>query len=135
MAPTTLARTLAALALVGLGAVGCGEATSDLASDEPTSAGSSTEPSPTESPEEATTPGTPQCTDVWIDGATLPKPYRGCYEGSVKVAKDSRYCEFLKPLVTHADHFYAVAGGQITETADLLKKDAGYRKALRACTA
>jgi hypothetical protein len=120
------------IALVGAVALaGCGsESGGGSASESTTSAA----PSPTES-EASPVPDGPACGEVWQDGRTLPGGYKGCREGDAYVRAERRYCEFGKPLITYADHFYAVRAGRIHETSSSLERDRGYKSALASCMA
>lgn len=129
MAGMNLRRALIALVVPILLLAGCGD-NSD--------AESASDPTPTESAVTETTKSAdrlPDCADVWQDGETMPAGYRGCLDGDTKVARESRYCEFGKPLLTYADRFYAVPRGTIHEVRGSLEKDRGYRRALASCTA
>lgn len=129
MAGMSLRRALVAIVVPILLIAGCGDdSDADRASD----------PTPTESVATETTEAAdlwPDCAKVWQDGETLPARYRGCLDGDTEVARESRYCEFGKPLVTYADRFYAVPRGTIHEVQGSLEKDRGYRRALASCTA
>lgn len=70
-----------------------------------------------DSGDDAAGSGMPSCSDVWRDGATLPKDYDGCTndDGSIEAAV-SRECDSgIGTLVTYQDDFYALLGGKITE--------------------
>ena len=138
-------RLLAAVLPVLLLATACG---SDdpvrTAEDPPSSEEPSEEPSgePSESLPEPTSVGTsgtvselPDCATVWVAGQDLPRPYRGCVEDGAEVRPDSVFCSFGRPLVTHADRFWALPGAEVHGTAGPLEQDRGYRRALRSCTA
>lgn len=132
---------LAPLALAAALLVGCGEREGTTATDpaaEPTATGSGTrsgtasetgEPDPSASAERG-----PVCADVWSAGATLPRGYDGCDDDGAWVEAEARYCEFGKPLVTHADRFWSVPGGRIGEADGPLSEDARYRDVLRKCS-
>lgn len=67
------------------------------------------------------------CSDVWVDGKTLPKDYEGCNDGDTfEVAVVAGDCG----LVTYEGdtEFYALLGGKITEV-ESLADDPGYKAA------
>ncbi len=118
---------LAALALPLALATACGDDSSDTAADvAPTTPAASTSA--------GDTARSPQCTDIWQDGAKLPGGYDGCYESAKRVKPDGRYCEFGKPLVTYDQTFYAVPGGTIREAQQPFVDDPGYQDVLRKCS-
>jgi hypothetical protein len=108
---------------------GCGEeTTTGTAEETPSPAASSAEP-------DATAADLPACGEVWVEGETLPKKYRGCLEGGEVVKPDAVFCEFGKRLVTYGDRFWAVDNGPVQETAGPLQDDRGYQRALSSCNA
>lgn len=120
------------LLLLGcLGLASCGE-DSPVAGDETSSptGEASVEPSG-----EPVPPGTPVCSDVWSEGAELPRNYKGCDEDGVLVEADGLGCSSGQRIVRYADHFYAVLGGTIHETDAPLDEDRDYRAAERRCRA
>ncbi|MGZ8745221.1 MAG: hypothetical protein ACXWXO_20080 [Nocardioides sp.] len=121
---------LAAIVLpLALGACG-GDDSTDTADDPaPTTSAAS---SPSESPSDR--PKSPQCVDLWIAGAQLPRVYDGCFEDTERVKPGGRYCEFGKPLVTYDDRFYAVRGGRIAEASKPFAQDADYQDVLAKCS-
>ncbi|NYG55222.1 hypothetical protein [Nocardioides perillae] len=129
--PTTslLPAVLAGLLLAGCGGDGASQA-GDGADDAVPSDGSSVgqSASPAALPQ-------PQCSEVWVTGATLPAGYELCYDGEARVAPDGAYCEVGKPLVTHAGRWWAVRGGEVQEatTDGRLVEDPGYAADLRTC--
>ncbi|WP_435743038.1 hypothetical protein [Nocardioides sp. SYSU DS0663] len=126
MTPRRSATLLAPLALGAALLTGCGEDAGTTAADPAASASSPAASEPSE-------PAGPACTDVWTEGATLPRGYDGCVDAGAWVAMDGRYCEFGKPLVTH-ERFYAVPGGRIAEAAGELVEDPAYQDVLRKCS-
>jgi hypothetical protein len=96
----------------------------------------SQEPTPEESPSASEPPADlDECAAVWKDGATLARDYAGCVEQGSAVDPDQQHCSFGKALVRYDDHYYAVRGGTIHQTAAALEKDRGYRSAMQSCTA
>ncbi|HWL97232.1 MAG TPA: hypothetical protein VNP20_07795 [Nocardioidaceae bacterium] len=58
----------------------------------------------------------PGCSEVWVDGETLPDDYEGCAdEDGGLVAAETTECESGETFTTYEDRFYAVLGGEITE--------------------
>jgi len=124
MRPRT--RVLAALGMAAglLLMSSCGEDSSSTADD--TSSGSS---SPTSDS------GWPACSDVWVDGSTIPKGYKGCVgDDGTEVKADKQTCSSGQVLVTYDDTFYGVVGGPVNQT-DSLKTDSGYKGARQSCLA
>lgn len=72
------------------------------------------------------------CSDVWVDGKTLPKDYEGCNDedDTFVVLVTSGDCG----LATYEGdtEFYALLGGEITEVP-ALADDPGYAKAFEDC--
>ena len=131
-----LARALASLTIPLLLLSACGEDTDGGAADEPKPTASPSEsvsesPSPTAEP----TPGSPQCVDVWVAGQDLPPRYKGCYEGTEKIKKAAAECSFGRPLIVYADHYYAVSGGLIMQTAKPLGESKEFQDAVKKCRA
>lgn len=78
--------------------------------------------------------GTPKCSDVWVDGATLPKDYDGCMSGSDMLeASVTSDCADGSQLGGYDDRFYALLGGTIHEVKGEIADDAGYKAAVDAC--
>lgn len=115
----------------------CGGGGDDEASDP--AAGSSTSSSatssPSSSPSASVPPGAPQCEDVWVEGADLPRSYDGCVDLDVFVPRDAVPCSSGQRLISYDDRFYGVAGGEVRVSDEALDDDADYRDALRSCTA
>lgn len=122
--------TLAALALpLALAVSACGD-DATTASDP---AGSSTPTSSSSSTASSDLP-TPQCEVVWVEGATLPGSFQGCYEGTKRIKPDGRYCEFGKPLFTYDERFFAVRNGTVHLATKPFAQDAKYQDTLRKCS-
>ena len=117
------------LAAVGMAAglllmSSCGEDSSSTADDPSTASSSPTSDS-----------GWPACSDVWVDGGTIPKSYKGCVgDDGTEVKADKQTCSSGQVLVTYDDSFYGVVGGPVNQ-ADSLKTDSGYKGARTACLA
>ena len=118
------------LAAVGMAAglllmSSCGEDSSSTADD--TSSDASTSAS--------SDSGWPGCSDVWVDGGTIPKGYEGCVaDDGTEVKADKQTCSSGQVLVTYDDSGYGVVGGPVNLT-DSLKTDSGYKGARQACLA
>ncbi len=129
----------ALLIVVLLGAVGaCGggddEATDPAGSTPPSvSSAPDGDGSPTAAPE--VPPGTPACGDVWSEGATIPRSYDGCVQDGALVEREVLACSSGQRLVTFADRFYGVAGGEVRVSEQALEDDRDYRSAVRSCRA
>lgn len=61
--------------------------------------------------------GTPACSEVWIDGETLPGDYEGCTndDGSIEAAATLECDSGIGTFATYQDEFFALLGGEITE--------------------
>ena len=125
------------LAAVGMAAVvllfpACGEDSSTTADDTASSAASSESTSQSSDP---TSPASdePACDDLWQDGAKLPKPYRGCLDGDHVDKGHGLPCSSGQHLYSYDDHYYAVAGGVITDTGGPLKKSQEYLADAHRC--
>jgi len=71
------------------------------------------------------------CSEVWVDGATLPRNYEGCMDGkdfAVAVLVD---CVGDDRFTTYDDRFHAFLGGTITEASPNSQE---YLSAYSACT-
>lgn len=122
--------SLALLASVGL--TSCGD-------EEPTATGSSSssDPSstaPSESMEPAP-PGTPECSEIWQDGHRVPRFYAGCADEGAYVKREAIGCSSGQRMVTYADRFYAVLGGDVHEATEPLEQDDDYTASVRRCRA
>lgn len=141
---------LVALTLVaGLGLTACGDGASDTAeepgSDSTTTSAEDPTETPTETPTEDPTetatedpePSGPVCSDVWVDGATLPEKYSGCRDAeSDKYRQAIVYmCSSGQRLVTFGRTFYAAKGGVITESETPLARNPEFTKVLATCGA
>ncbi|WP_114422227.1 hypothetical protein [Nocardioides houyundeii] len=121
---------------------GCGEDSSDTASDDSastpgTSVSSSPSPegTPTESTEEEATPEGPLCEEVWVDGQVLPRRYQGCLDGTKWREAFVYPCSSGQNLVTFGRTFYAAKGERVVESATPLAKNPQFQSALSACGA
>lgn len=118
------------LALCAFGCGSSGSSAPDAAGTDPTGS-----PAPSISESSAPADG-PACDSVWQEGATLPRSYRGCVDGSgTLVPRDALGCSSGQRMVSHADRYYAVLGGTIHEATTPLAEDREYRAAVRSCRA
>ncbi len=93
-------------------------------------------PSPTaaeSSPTTSTAPKGPDCTNVWVDGALLPRAYEGCVADGETVDPDGLACSSGQRIIRYADHYWSVLGGKIHETPEKLLRNPVYRDSLRSC--
>jgi len=140
----TRVRAAALVAVVALFAA-CGEDGGGTATDPETpgvttSESSTTEPtdatSPTPSPTPSDPPKTePTCESVWVEGAILPRDYRGCFNGEKWVRIRPIYCSFGGRLVTYDNRYWAAPGRAINLAEPSLRKDPDFQQAYGACTA
>lgn len=72
----------------------------------------------------------PKCSDVWVNGETLPADYDGCANGGTTEAAVTIDCTDGGEFTTYDDRFFAVLGGKITE-AD--PDSESYTEAYNAC--
>ena len=102
----------------------------DDVAQEPTAAKTSQTPSGS-APADA-----PECSDVWSDGARIPRSYKGCVDESGSyVERDVLGCSSGQQMVRYGDHFYGMLGGTAYETEQPLDEDRDYRAATRRCSA
>ena len=102
--------------------------------DEPTT-------DPTESPSESAAAELPACSDVWVDGKTLPSDYDGCVGDNGKtVAADIKPCgsgpeQFARYEVTDDDDiaypYIAILGEKVIEYTD--DENGPYAKLFNKC--
>src|SRR4051812_6550489 len=84
----------------------CGDDSSSTADDPSTGTSSS-----------ASDSGWPSCSDVWVDGGTIPKTYQGCVDDDgTEVKADKQSCSSGQVLVTYDDTYYGVLGGPVNQT-------------------
>lgn len=112
----------------------CGGDPDDTAEDP----AESTTPSSPESTSAPTSdaPGTevPDCAEVWVAGATLPRGYQGCEQDGETVRADRHPCSYGAAIVEFDDRFYAVTGKKINEVPSLAESQQ-FEQALSACQA
>jgi hypothetical protein len=80
------------------------------------------EPSATSTGDSSASPtaaGEPACTEIWVDGATLPDPYKGCYDEAGFVKAERLPCSSGQVVVTYADRSYAVPGNRVNDEGSL----------------
>lgn len=88
------------------------------------------------SPEAGIDPGetTPACSDVWVDGETLPEDYEGCLENADLIAAAVfSDCADGSQLTSYDGRFYGLLGSEITEVEGEMAADRGYKKAFYDC--
>lgn len=128
-APRRRASACALLATLVL--TSCGQQDDGGSADEPS--GSSTSAAPSG---EAAPAGTPDCTEVWQEGARIPRSYQGCTEeGGVYVERDVLGCSSGQRMVRYADRFWGVLGGTVNEASGSLDEDRDYETSMRNCSA
>jgi hypothetical protein len=119
----------------------CGDGSDSEATDpvgaDPTSEST---PTPSEPTSEATdspppTPDWPECGEVWVADAKLPRFYKGCLDGDQAVKADNLSCSSGQRIVRYANRFFGVAGGTIYQTMGPLNKDKEYLDMVRTCRA
>lgn len=76
----------------------------------------------------------PSCSEVWVNGETLPGKYAGCFDGEVEVPAERRECSIGRPIVTYGDEFYAVPGRVVNQVEGGLEGNADFADAVAACT-
>lgn len=102
----------------------------------PSSTTSSADPAPSTPAAPAIPAGTPDCAEVWVTDATLPRGYGGCVEDGALVKADRLGCESGQAIVRYADRFYGVAGGTVHEAATSpLLDDPDYTDTVARCRA
>jgi hypothetical protein len=135
----TRAAAIALFAALSLGSCGSDDPQTASPSGATTSADPSMSPEPSREPSEKPSrtapPGTPQCADVWKEGATLPRFYAGCAEGNDYVRRESLSCSSGQRIVQYADRFYGVLTGTVHKASGPLDDDSDYRAAVRRCRA
>lgn len=92
---------------------------------------------PTSTQTTSSTPGAhgPACTDIWKDGATLPKNYTTCSDGAAPGRQDVTKCKDGTKLVAYSDLYYAVTGGTISKPKAAPMQDTPeFGKVYAACT-
>lgn len=125
---------------------GCGSsddaqdpAAAGSAGSTPSAVQSQSDPGMATSPSAATPSSSPApaswsgCGTVWKDGATLPRAYRGCADAGAAVPAHHVGCESGQSIVTYAEHFFAVPGGRITRTEQVLKNSPAYAASIATC--
>lgn len=112
---------------------GCGSGSSSAVDP---SAGQSTAGSSSPSASQTTSGSTasdlPACGEVWQAGAKLPHNYRGCVQGTNETRADRLGCSSGQRMVRFDNHWYAVLGGRIHHSRDLVH-DEQYLHSVRVC--
>lgn len=114
--------------LLGLWLGGCGED-----SDVPRATGSSDTPASSPSSSTPPVPDGPACRDVWVDGADLPRSYRGCVQADSWIRADASHCASGQVLVVFDDRYYGARGAVVNDVGGPLEDDRQYQRALRSC--
>lgn len=123
------AAACAAVAVLSLAA--CGGQDADSADDPPETSSSAESPSGDPAP-----PGTPDCTEVWQEGETIPRGYQGCAdETGAFVERDVLGCSSGQRMVRYGDRFWGVLGGTVNEADGSLDDDRDYKASMRNCSA
>lgn len=125
----TLSRVAAAAALL-LGATLLGACGTEAADEPPAS-------TPAPGGTGATGATEPLCSEVWVDGQVLEKPYAGCHDDDADSWVDAEVmrCSSGQRIVTYADSFYAVPGREIVGVGGPLTEDPDFTQMLATCTA
>jgi len=77
----------------------------------------------------------PACTEVWQEGADLPKDYKGCAVDGEAVEVERLPCSSGQRVYLYDDHFWAVRGHVISFAEDGLSEDTKYQEMLFSCRA
>lgn len=124
-------RTVACAALAALALASCGQQDGGGSAEEQRDAEASSSPAGEEAPA-----GTPDCSEVWQEGAAIPRAYKGCAdEAGVYVERDVLGCSSGQRMVRYADRFWGVLGGTVNEAQGSLEEDRDYRTSMRNCSA
>ena len=121
-APLTAIAFTATLALLGA----CG----DSASDKMPAADDAASDTPT-----VPSSDLPACSDVWQEGADLPKKYKGCSVDGEAVETERVSCSSGQRIYLYDDHYWAVRGHVISFAEDGLTEDAKYTDVMYSCRA
>jgi len=79
-----------------------------------------------------TDPVLPDCAQVWVAEAKLPRGYTGCARTGVDVLAEPILCEYGLTIVTYGHRFYATPGRVINDVGNLKRSDK-YQRALASC--
>lgn len=105
-------------------ATGASPVTSDRASGDP-SASAEADPAAAD---------LPACSEIWVDGATLPGRYRACAAEGQVVKPERHRCGYGRPLLEHQGRFYASPGNRVVDAGDLGTSQE-FQQILQACQA
>lgn len=108
---------IAALAIAPLFLAGCGGGDSEGDKD---------------SAAPAANGGMPACSEVWVEGETLPENYEGCDEGDAVSAPAISECGDAE-WTSYNDEFYAKLGGEIFAVEGEMSDDPAYGKFYNEC--
>lgn len=104
----------------------------------PTEATTPAETATTSSPPaELTTsaaPALPDCSEVWVEGKRIPKPYRGCLEDDGRVSKSLHGCSMGASLAQYGKRFYGIPGRPAVRATPDRNHDQTYLDLLATCT-
>ena len=131
------ARASACLLLAAVALTACGAQREGEVASEPTaSAASSPDDKRSRDPRsgEPVPANAPDCSDIWTDGARIPRGYQGCAEAGKYVERESMACSSGQRMVRY-DRYYGVIGGTVHEAAGPLLHDRDFRDTVRSCRA
>ncbi|MGH3345406.1 MAG: hypothetical protein ACRDO4_00365 [Nocardioides sp.] len=118
--------------LLGVWLSGCGEETPD----DPVAGESTGTSEPSDGPaqsDESDAPDGPSCTDVWVEGESIPGSYDGCVDGDTWVSAEALRCESGQVLIVYGDRYYGAKGAVVNDVGAPLQDSDQYRRAVRAC--
>jgi hypothetical protein len=98
-----------------------------------------TTPSTSETPSETAAAELPECSEVWVDGKTIPADYEGCVRGGETVEANAKPCgdgpeefvqyQYVEDEITYP--FVAILGEKVIEYVD--DENAPYAKLFDKC--
>ena len=95
----------------------------------------STSQAPSESPSEPLADGAiPECSDVWVAGAELPKDYTSCMSDGETVKPVKHRCGFGAMLLEHDGRYFGMLGKPVSDAGDLATNE-DYQQLLASCQA
>ncbi|HEY6548181.1 MAG TPA: hypothetical protein VI589_09755 [Vicinamibacteria bacterium] len=73
----------------------------------------------------------PDCSDVWVDGRTLPEDYEGCMEdGTIQVSETKKCSATEGSFVTFDEKHFAILGQEVSDAG---VSSTEYQEAAQAC--
>lgn len=75
----------------------------------------------------------PACSQVWVEGRTLPASYRGCNDGGVLEAAVRYDCLDGGSMAIYAERFYARLGGPVIAVEGDISEDERYAEFWHDC--